>query len=126
MFTSSPTFSSFSVADINAAHKFYSETLGLTVEKTPEGLSLHLFGGVNVFIYQSPTNKPADFTVLNFIVEDIEKAVDELTQKGVTMEHYDLPYLKTNEKGIVWSDRGPKAMAWFKDPAGNILSVLQE
>ncbi len=125
MLTPSPAFASFSVPDINSAEKFYRETLGLTTKKTREGLSLHLAGGTHVFIYQSPTNKPADFTVLNFEVTDVEKIVDELIAKGVTMEQYNLPYLKTDAKGIARGTEGPKAMAWFKDPAGNILSVLQ-
>jgi catechol 2,3-dioxygenase-like lactoylglutathione lyase family enzyme len=122
-------FSSFSVPDIDAAEEFYRKTLGLTVEKRPEGLDVTVGDG-HVFIYPSPTNKPAEFTVLNFIVEDIESTVDELTAKGVHFEEYDLGFAKTNEKGIASASPeagvGPRAMAWLKDPAGNIIGIIQE
>ena len=127
MLTNSNTFSSFSVPDIAEAKRFYADTLGLTVKETPEGLQIPTGSG-DVFVYHSTTNKPADFTILNFTVDDMSAAVDDLMQKGITMEHYDLPGIKTDDKGIAHGDgtNGPKAMAWFKDPAGNILGLMQE
>ncbi len=121
-------FSGFSVPDIEQAKGFYGDTLGLTVKSKPEGLELTM-GTASVFIYSSADNKPADYTVLNFVVENIDVTMDELIGKGVHMEQYDTPHMKTDAKGVVRSDGtspGPKAIAWFKDPAGNILSVIQE
>lgn len=127
MFKNSQAFSSFSVPDLNKAKDFYSGVLDLDVQETLEGLELRFANGASVFVYQSDRNKPADFTVLNFPVENVEKAVDELAKKGVRMEQYDMPGIKTDEKGIARSEEmGPRAIAWFKDPAGNILSVMQE
>lgn len=128
MFKSIKAFSSFSVHDLASAKAFYSETLGCDVRETPEGLELH-FGEVPVFVYHSDTNKPSEFTILNFVVTDIEEAVGALTAKGVQMEQYDMPYLKTDERGIARNEggqKGPRAIVWFKDPSGNILSVLQD
>jgi catechol 2,3-dioxygenase-like lactoylglutathione lyase family enzyme len=122
IFKAAKSFSSFSVNDLQKAKDFYSQTLGLDVSETPEGLELHT-GNNTVFLYPKPNHTPASFTVLNFPVDDIEEAVDELEAMGVTLEHYDLPDLKTDERGIF---RGPgPQIAWFKDPAGNILSVLE-
>lgn len=120
------TFSSFSTDDIAKAKQFYSETLGVSAKEVPEGLDL--VGG-QVFIYPKPDHAPATFTVLNFMVADIDTAVDDVVAKGVTMEHYDSPMLQTDAKGICRNDGsmpGPKAIAWFKDPAGNILAIIQE
>jgi catechol 2,3-dioxygenase-like lactoylglutathione lyase family enzyme len=125
VFKDTKAFSSFSVDDIQAAKQFYGETLGLDVVETPEGLELHIAGSTPVFIYPSNSYTAPKHTVLNFPVEDIEAAVDELTEAGVRMEHYDLPDLKTDERGIFRGDSGPRAIAWFKDPAGHVLSVLQ-
>ena len=123
MFKTAKSFSSFSVNDLQRAKQFYGETLGLDVSETPEGLELHTNDNT-VFLYPKPNHTPASFTVLNFKVNDIEEAVDELAALGVTLEHYNLPDLKTDTRGIF---RGPgPQIAWFKDPAGNILSVLQE
>jgi catechol 2,3-dioxygenase-like lactoylglutathione lyase family enzyme len=123
MFRDSKAFSSFSVNDMNKAKEFYGETLGLKVAETPEGLELHLAGGDTVFLYPKPNHTPASFTVLNFLVKKIEEAVDELVDLGVRLEQYDLPDMKTDKRGIA---RGPgPQIAWFKDPAGNILSVLE-
>lgn len=122
MLRDAKAFSSFSVNDLQAAKAFYGEVLGLNVEETPEGLDLHVAGGGAVFLYPKPNHVAATFTVLNFIVDDVDRAVDELTKRGVTFEHYDLPDLKTDEKGIARG--GGPTIAWFKDPAGNILSVL--
>jgi catechol 2,3-dioxygenase-like lactoylglutathione lyase family enzyme len=117
-------FSSFSVNDLQKAKKFYSETLGLEVSESPRGLELRMSGGGKVFVYPKPDHNPATFTVLNFPVDDVEQTVDELTGLGVRFEHYSLPNLKTDKKGISRGGGGPE-IAWFKDPAGNILSVLQ-
>ncbi len=124
MFKEAKTFSSFSVNDLQAAKQFYGQTLGLNVSETPEGFELHT-GDKAVFVYPKPNHTPASFTVLNFAVDDVEAAVDELTALGVKLEHYDLPDIKTDERGIGRGPHGP-TIAWFKDPAGNILSVLEE
>jgi predicted enzyme related to lactoylglutathione lyase len=124
MFRNSKAFFSFSVNDMGAAKEFYSRTLELNVEETPEGVSLQFAGGGVVFLYPKPNHEPATFTVLNFPVDDVENAVAELKKRGVRFESYDLPDLKTDEKGIFRGNGGP-AIAWFKDPAGNILSVLE-
>ena len=124
MFKEAKTFSSFSVNDLRRAKEFYGETLGLEVKETPEGLELHTNNNV-VFLYPKPNHTPASFTVLNFHVNDIERAVDELEALGVSLEHYNMPDIKTDERGIARGPHGP-IIAWFKDPAGNILSVLEE
>jgi len=128
MFQNSDAFSGFSTNDIEKAKDFYGETLGLDIKQNEMGiLEIKLHTGGTVIIYPKPNHEPATFTVLNFPVENIDQAVDELTQKGVSFEHYDSEYLKTDEKGIARGDgknTGPQ-IAWFKDPAGNILSVLQ-
>jgi predicted enzyme related to lactoylglutathione lyase len=126
MFRDTKAFSSFSVDDLRKAKQFYGQTLGLNVTDTPEGLSVHLAGGGMVFIYPSDDYTPPEHTVLNFSVDDVGKAIDELAKRGVRMEHYDMPSIKTDAKGIFRGESGPKAIAWFKDPAGHILSVLQE
>lgn len=122
MFKASKAFSSFSVDDIPKAKEFYARTLGLKVSESPEGLELHP-GHADIFIYPKPNHKPATFTVLNFLVDDIETAVDELKKTGVSFEKYE-GEMKTDDKGI-HRNGGPR-IAWFKDPAGNILSVLQK
>jgi predicted enzyme related to lactoylglutathione lyase len=125
MFKQSIAFSSFSVNDLQKAKKFYSEILGLEVKDDPMGIvELHTQGNNPVMIYPKPNHEPATFTVLNFPVENIEKAVDELIAKGIVFEQYE-GEIKTNEKGISTNPHGPK-IAWFKDPAGNILSVLEK
>jgi len=124
MFKDAKTFSSFAVNDLQKAKEFYGQTMGLEISESAEGLKLNLAGGQTVFLYPKPNHTPASFTVLNFAVKDIEAAVDELRTLGVRLEKYDQPDLKTDAKGIM---RGPgPQIAWFKDPAGNILSVLQE
>ena len=122
MFKDSKAFSGFSSNEIEASKQFYGETLGLDVTDEMGGLGLHLAGGGEVFIYPKDNHEPATFTVLNFPVDDIEAAVDRLVEAGVTFEQYD--GFDQDEKGIARGDEGP-AIAWFKDPAGNILSVLQ-
>ena len=123
MFEKSKPFSSFSVDQLDKAKKFYSETLGLEVSETEEGLELSLSGNYKVFIYPKPNHTPATFTVLNFPVCDVEATVDELKNRGVRFEIYKEGELKTDEKGIFHGE-GP-TIAWFKDPAGNFLSVLE-
>ena len=121
MLETNKAFSSFSVNDLQKARQFYGETLGLKVKESPEGLELHP-GQQSIFIYPKPNHEPATFTVLNFQVNDIDAVVDELKQKGVSFEQYE-GEIKTDKKGI-HRDNGP-TIAWFKDPAGNILSVLE-
>jgi catechol 2,3-dioxygenase-like lactoylglutathione lyase family enzyme len=125
MFKDTKAFSSFSVDDLQKAKQFYGETLGIDVVESPEGLELHIGGGTPVFVYPSDNYTPPKHTVLNFPVEDVEAAVDELAKRGVSMEHYDLPDIKTDEKGIFRGETGPPAIAWFKDPAEHVLSVLE-
>ena len=114
-------FPSFSVDDLGRAKEFYGQVLGLEVAEKPEGLELHPDGGANVFLYPKPNHEPASFTVLNFPVADVDSAVDQLTQAGVTFERYEGS--NQDERGIM-RDQGPP-IAWFKDPAGNILAVLE-
>lgn len=127
MLKSDKAFSGFSVNDIPKAKEFYGETLGLDVQDGPMGnLEIKIGSDAHILIYPKPNHEPATFTILNFPVDNIDIAVDELTQKGVKFQHYDSEYLKTDEKGIARGgpDRGPN-IAWFTDPAGNILSVLE-
>ena len=125
MFKHSKAFSSFSVNDLPKAKKFYREILALEVTDNPMGLiELHIDGSNNIMVYPKPDHTPATFTVLNFPVKNIDEAVDELIKNGVTFEQYG-GEIKTDKKGICRDPRGP-AIAWFKDPAGNILSVIGE
>lgn len=123
MLKESKAFSGFSVDNIPSAKEFYGRTLGLEVAESNGLLDLQLAGGAKVLIYPKPNHVPATFTILNFPVDNIESAVDELTKRGVRFESYEGD-LKTDEKGI-HRGNGPN-IAWFKDPAGNILSVLEE
>ena len=125
MLKHSKAFSGFSVDDLQKAKKFYSEILGLEVKDNPMGLiELHIEGSNRIIIYPKPNHEPATFTILNFPVDNIDEAVDELISKGVKFEQYD-GEIKTDAKGISRNPQGPK-IAWFKDPAGNILSVIEE
>jgi len=123
MFKSEEAFSGFSVNDIPKAKKFYGKTLGLDVEEKNGMLELHIGSGAKVIVYPKPNHVPASFTILNFPVGDIDEAVDDLKKRGVRFEQYG-GEIKTDSKGI-HRDDGP-SIAWFKDPAGNILSVLEE
>ncbi|HEX9923078.1 MAG TPA: VOC family protein [Anaerolineae bacterium] len=129
MFEAKAAFSGFSVDDLVKAKEFYANTLGLKVDDEGVGLRLHLPGGYSVFSYPKDDHQPATFTILNFVVDNIDEAVDELTSRGVQFEHYDLGGgAETDEKGILRGlshNMGPD-IAWFKDPAGNVLAVLQE
>ena len=123
MFRNARAFSGFAVDDIAAAKEFYGGTLGLDVSEADMGLlMLHLAGGTEVIIYPKPNHTPASFTILNFPVDDIGEAVDELTRRGVRFERYE--QFEQDEKGIARGNGGPQ-IAWFTDPAGNVLSVLE-
>lgn len=122
MLENSKAFSGFAVADLDAARKFYGETLGLRVSEQNGLLTLHLAGDRTVLVYPKPDHVPATYTILNFPVDDIDVAVADLTGRGVTFQRYE--GIEQDEKGIARS-AGPY-IAWFTDPAGNILSVLQE
>lgn len=127
MFKDTKAFSSLSVDNMQKAKEFYGQILGLDVSESYGGrlLDIHIDGRRNILIYPKPNHTPATFTILNFPVENLEKAVDDLTKRGVHFEIYNEGNVKTDEKGISLSDEGPK-IAWFKDPAGNVLSVLEE
>ena len=127
MFKDTHAFSGFSVNDLAKAKEFYSNILGVDVTDKSVGLSIKIAGGGDIFVYPKPDHTPATFTILNFMVDDIDTAVDQLASKGVTFETYE-GEMKTDEKGIfrgATQNHGPN-IAWFKDPAGNILSVLEE
>jgi catechol 2,3-dioxygenase-like lactoylglutathione lyase family enzyme len=123
MFENTKAFSGFSVDDVPRAKQFYGETLGLRVSEENGMLTLHIAGDRPTLVYPKADHSPASFTILNFPVDDIEKAVDELTDRGVRFERYEGTELETDEKGI-FRGGGPP-IAWFKDPAGNALSVIQ-
>jgi catechol 2,3-dioxygenase-like lactoylglutathione lyase family enzyme len=125
MFADTKAFSGFAVDDVQKAREFYAETLGLKTSILDEenGLMvLHLAGDRDTFVYRKPDFTPATYTILNFQVEDVDKAVDQLVERGVRFERYD--GFDQDEKGIA-RGMGPD-IAWFKDPAGNILAVLEE
>jgi predicted enzyme related to lactoylglutathione lyase len=124
VFKYSKAFSGFSVNDLQKAKEFYNKTLSFDISEMNGFLNLHIGNDAKVLIYSKSNHIPATFTVLNIPVDNIDQAVDELTKRGVQFEMYDEAELKTDEKGI-FRDGGPK-IAWFKDPAGNILSVLEE
>ncbi|AMR30943.1 glyoxalase [Mucilaginibacter sp. PAMC 26640] len=127
MLKDSKAFGGFSVNDIETAKKFYSETLGLPVSQNNEmGGILHvqISGSNDLIIYPKPNHQPATYTVLNFPVENIEETVKALKDQGVKFESYDSAYLKTDENNIARGNGGPD-IAWFTDPAGNILSVIE-
>jgi len=132
MLKDSKAFSSFSVNDASKVKDFYSDTLGLDVEQDDSMgmtmLHIHLSTGGEILVYpKGDAHEAASYTVLNFPVEDIDKAVEELVEKGVKFEHYDSDQMKTDDKGIArgGGDNPGPSVAWFKDPAGNVLSVMQ-
>jgi catechol 2,3-dioxygenase-like lactoylglutathione lyase family enzyme len=122
MFTNTKAFSGFAVEDVQKAREFYGETLGLETSEEHGLLTLHLAGDRDTLVYPKPDHAPATYTILNFPVDDIEKAVDELASRGVRFERYD--GFEQDERGI-FRGAGP-FIAWFRDPAGNVLSVLQQ
>lgn len=124
MFKDTQAFSGFSVNDLEAAKEFYGTILGVEVQSDQMGLHLNISGGIPIFVYPKKDHTPASFTILNFPVENIDEAVEALTANGVTFEHYEM----TDETGIARGlsrNMGPD-IAWFKDPSGNILSILQQ
>lgn len=124
IFKNTRAFSSFSVNDVKKAKEFYGRTLGVEVVEKKEGLELQIAGGFKIFVYPKGNHVPATFTILNFPVDDIEEAVEDLGARGVRFEIYKDGDIKTDEKGIA-RGHGMK-MAWFKDPAGNFLSVFEQ
>ncbi len=128
MLKDSHAFSGFSVDYLTKAKEFYGEVLGLNFEEDQMGLTLKIAGGNDVFVYPKNDHRPATYTVLNFVVDDIDKTVDGLVKNGVVFERYDNMPASQDERGILRgraANQGPD-IAWFKDPAGNILSVLQK
>ncbi len=121
-FKNTKAFSSFSVKDLDEAKRFYDQMLGLPVSESDEGLILQTKGGIEVFIYPKPDHTPATFTVLNFVVDDVDRAVDELNKMGIRFQIYNKGELKTDDRGVF---QGKPKIAWFKDPAGNFLSILE-
>jgi catechol 2,3-dioxygenase-like lactoylglutathione lyase family enzyme len=121
MLANSKAFSGFAVADVEQAKAFYAETLGLEVTEEHGLLTLHLAGDRPTIVYPKPDHEPANFTILNFPVDDVEAAVDELTARGVRFERYE--GFPQDEKGIM-RGHGPD-IAWFKDPSGNVLSLIK-
>ena len=121
MFATTKAFSGFAVNDLQQARRFYGETLGLRTSEENGLMTLHLAGDRDTLVYPKADHAPATYTILNFPVDDIDEAVDRLTERGVHFERYD--GFEQDEKGI--SRGGGPAIAWFRDPAGNVLSVLQ-
>jgi catechol 2,3-dioxygenase-like lactoylglutathione lyase family enzyme len=125
MLADSEAFSGFSVRDPDAARRFYEDTLGLPIESADGGMfRLKGGGGRDVLVYPSPSHHPASYTVLNFPVEDIDATVAELTERGVEFEKYEGTQMATDPTGVF--RKGGPLIAWFKDPSGNVLSVIEE
>ena len=126
MFKDTKAFSSFSVDNLEKAEQFYGELLqlGISMHKEMGLFQLHTNGGNDIVVYEKPNHVPATFTILNFPVQDVETSVKELKNLGITFENYDMPDLKTDADNISRGNGGP-AVAWFKDPAGNILSLME-
>lgn len=122
MFEETKAFSGFAVDDIPAARTFYGETLGLAVTEDQGMLTLHIAGGTNILVYPKPSHVPATYTILNFPVDDIERTVDDLSERGVQFARYD--GMDQDERGI--NRGGGPPIAWFTDPAGNVLSVIEQ
>lgn len=123
IFKDVPAFPSFAAKDLNAEKAFFTNTLGLDVDDQQGMLFLNIAGSQKILIYPKPDHTPASFTVLNFPVDDIDAAVDELTTRGIKFERYNMPGLTPNEK-LIYRGEGPP-IAWFTDPSGNIFSVLE-
>jgi predicted enzyme related to lactoylglutathione lyase len=122
MFADTKAFSGFAVDDMEKARQFYGETLGIRTSEEYGLMTLHLAGGRDTLVYPKPGHVPASYTILNFVVDDIDEAVDQLAGRGVQFERYE--FMGQDEQGI--NRAGGPYIAWFKDPAGNILAVLQE
>lgn len=124
-FQTDGAFSGFSVDDIDAARTFYRDTLGLAVRDNEMGfLEIELAGGASILVYSKPNHEPASFTILNFPVDDIDAAVDDLNARGVTTKIYSDAEFPSDSKGILRGDGREPDIAWFTDPAGNVLAVL--
>jgi catechol 2,3-dioxygenase-like lactoylglutathione lyase family enzyme len=123
MLANAPVFSSYSTNDVDGCRPFYRDTLGLEITEAMGGLGLRFENGHRLFIYPKPNHEPATFTVLNFPVDDVDATVDRLTAAGITFERY--PGMEHDVKGIVRGDANGPDIAWFKDPAGNIIAVLK-
>ena len=123
MLGNTKAFSGFSVDDLDAAKRFYGATLGLEVSENDAGLTLHIAGDRPILVYPKDNHEPASFTILNFPVDDVEGTVADLTERGVRFERYEGTPIETDEQGI-YRGGGP-LIAWFKDPAGNVLSVIK-
>ena len=123
MLENTKAFSGFSVDDVSKARQFYGDTLGIEVTEANGLLTLHLAGDRPVLVYPKPDHAPASFTILNFPVDNVEETVGELTRRGVRFERYEGTPVETDEQGV-FRGGGP-LIAWFKDPAGNVLSVVQ-
>jgi catechol 2,3-dioxygenase-like lactoylglutathione lyase family enzyme len=123
MLGNTKAFSGFSVNDLDAAKRFYGETLGVKVSENDAGLTLHISGDRPILVYPKDNHEPATFTILNFPVDDVEGTVAGLTERGVEFERYEGTELETDEQGV-FRGGGP-LIAWFKDPAGNVLSVIK-
>ena len=127
IFKDAPIFASFAVKELDPAREFYASTLGLDVRDDKEmGIfAIHAPDKSHVMVYPKPDHEPAVFTVLNLQVRDIDEAVDALTSAGVNFEHYDTADMKTDSKGVVRGEKGGPSIAWFRDPSGNIVSVME-
>ena len=125
MFKDTQAFSGFAVDDLDRAREFYGETLGLELDDEGPGLGLKLAGGGTVFVYPKQDHEPASFTILNFPVDDIDAAVAALRERGVEFERYEGTPIETDSSGVFRGGHGPP-IAWFTDPAGNVLSVIQQ
>lgn len=126
MFRNTKAFSGFSVSDLQQAKHFYGDILGIEVNGHPMGLlELHIKGSNHILVYPNPDHEPATFTLLNFPVSDIDQAVDQLSEKEVEFEQYQ-GEIQTDQKGISRANSGGPSIAWFRDPAGNILSVIED
>jgi catechol 2,3-dioxygenase-like lactoylglutathione lyase family enzyme len=123
MFADTKAYSGLAVKDLEEARRFYGETLGLRISEQGDQIWLHLAGGRDTLVYHQPDSTPASYTALNFEVDDIDEAVEALTARGVTLERYE--GTDQDAKGVSRAEGGP-LIAWFKDPSGNVLSVLQE
>lgn len=124
LFKDVPAFPSFAAKDLRAEKTFFADTLGLNVDDRQGMLYLNLGGSNKILIYPKSDHTPASFTILNFPVDDINAAVDQLTNRGIKFERYDIPGLKPDER-LIYRGEGPP-IAWFKDPSGNIFSVLED
>ena len=127
IFTKAPVFASFAVKDLDPARQFYGRSLGLDVREDKQMgiLEIHSPDKSHVLVYPKPNHQPANFTVLNLQVRDIDEAVDALTSAGVKFEQYDSADMKTDAKGVVRGDKGGPSIAWFRDPSRNIVSVME-